>query len=119
MRRKSQLEFEKWFAMGALENTGFSHASDGEMLAHLFPSTSQADAAAADAAVDNAPGPKFEDEIPFSRKGLLKSLVWLIAWQTICLAFAIGMPILGYLAITRQGVTLDTINPLIVCVLAT
>jgi hypothetical protein len=77
------------------------------------------DAAAAGAAVDHAPGPQFEEEIPFSRMGLLKSLVWLIAWQVGCLAFAIGMPILGYLAITRQGVTLQAIIPLTLGVVVT
>lgn len=75
--------------------------------------------AAASAAVDHAPGPQVEDEIPVSRTGLLKSLMWLIAWQVVCLAFAIGMPILGYLAVTRQTLTLESIIPLIVCVLAT
>jgi hypothetical protein len=63
--------------------------------------------------------PQFEDEIPFSRMGLLKSLLWLIAWQVGCLALAIGMPIIGYLAITRQGVTLEAIIPLTIGVLAT
>src|SRR5262245_32097183 len=76
------------------------------------------DAPTAAAAVDG-PGPQIEVEIPFSRTGLLKSLVWLIVWQVVCLAFAIGMPILGYLAITRQGVNLEAIIPLTVCVLAT
>src|SRR5262245_36775655 len=77
-----------------------------------------AGAAGAGAAVDHAPGPHFEEEIPFSRKGLLKSLVWLIAWQLVCLAFAIGMPILGYMAITRERITVESIIPLAVCILA-
>jgi hypothetical protein len=51
--------------------------------------------------------------------GLLKSVAWLIAWQVGCLAFAIGMPILGYLAITRQGLTLEAIIPLTLGVLVT
>jgi Concanavalin A-like lectin/glucanases superfamily len=46
-------------------------------------------------------------------------VAWLIAWQLGCLIFAIGMPILGYLAITRQGIDLKGIIPLILCVLAT
>ncbi len=60
------------------------------------------------------PGPQFEDEIPFSRKGLLTSLAWVIAWQSLCLCLAIGMPILGYLAITQKGISLEGIVPLIV-----
>jgi hypothetical protein len=76
-------------------------------------------AAASAAAVQHAPAPQFEEEIPLSRVGLLKSLMWVIVWQVVSLAFAIGMPILGYLAVTRQRVDLNSIIPLIVCVLAT
>ncbi len=72
-----------------------------------------------EAAVDHAPIPEFEEEIPFSRKGLLLSLLWLIGWEVVCLSFAIGMPILVYLAITRQGVSLEAIIPLAIGVLAT
>jgi hypothetical protein len=77
------------------------------------------DAAVAGAAVDHAPGPPFEEQIFFSRMGLLKSVVWLIGWEIVCVGFALGMPVLGYLAITRQGLTLEAIIPLTLGVLCT
>ncbi len=65
------------------------------------------------------PDTQVEDEIPFSGVGILKSLLWLITWQLICLGMGIGIPILGFVAWKDKGLTLEIAAVWVVCGLCT
>jgi hypothetical protein len=73
--------------------------------------------ASATAAAD--PGVQTEDEIAFSRSGLLKALLWVIGWQSICFLLAVGLPILIVLALRDFTLSVKSVTALIMAALGT